>query len=200
MAYGARLESAFTLAAQLHRSQRRKGGPVPYIAHLMAVAALVAEAGGSEDEVIAALLHDAVEDQGGARTLAKIEELFGEQVAGIVESCSDSVADTTEQKVPQKAPWRQRKEKYLAHLAEASDSARLVSCADKLHNARSILADFRSHGDAVWEKFKGGHDTLWYYREVVRAFETYGAPPRLLDELARTVKTIHELAGAPYQT
>ena len=128
-------DDALVFASRLHAGQLRKGTPVPYVAHLLAVTATVLEHGGDEDEAIAALLHDAVEDQGGAATRAKIRRRFGENVAAIVDGCTD--ADT----IP-KPPWQQRKEAYLAHLVgETSPSVRLVSSADKLHNVRSIIAD-----------------------------------------------------------
>ena len=130
-----RFDDALCWAHDLHRHQLRKGTPVPYIAHLLAVTAIVLEHCGSEDEAIAALLHDAVEDQGGPATRAEIQRRFGEHVAAIVDGCTD--ADT----IP-KPPWQQRKEAYLAHLVgETSPSVRLVSSADKLHNVRSIIAD-----------------------------------------------------------
>jgi GTP pyrophosphokinase len=189
MEYGERFEEALVLAARLHRTQRRKSTEVPYVTHLLAVASLVGEAGGSEDEVIAALLHDAVEDQGGRETLDEIRARFGEHVADTVDACTDAY------EVP-KPPWRDRKERYVAHLAAASASARLVSCADKLHNARSIVSDLRVDGEDTWPRFRGGKEgTLWYYRSLVRAFREHGAPARLLDELERTVGEMLTLAG-----
>jgi GTP pyrophosphokinase len=175
-----RFVRAFRLAARLHAGQGRKGTEVPYLAHLMGVASLVLEAGGDEDLAIAALLHDAVEDCGGKPTLRLIRRQFGHRVARVVEECTD--ADT----IP-KPPWRERKERYLAHLPRASVDGRLVSAADKLHNARAILADYRLAGDAVWERFKGGRDgTLWYYRSLVDTFRALGTD-RVVEELARTV-------------
>lgn len=157
----------------------------------MAVAALVIEAGGNEDLAIAALLHDAVEDQGGKETLARIRRDFGDHVAGIVAGCSD--ADT----MP-KPPWRPRKEQYVERIQSAHPDIRLVSAADKLHNARSILADLRLLGDAVWERFTGRKDgTLWYYRSMVTALRKAGSDPRvdpLLAELDRAVSELERLA------
>jgi GTP pyrophosphokinase len=185
--YGQRFEDALTYAARLHSQQRRKGSGVPYITHLLAVAALVGEQGGSEDEVIAALLHDAVEDQGGQPRLAEIRARYGDAVAAIVWGCTD--ADT----VP-KPPWRERKERYVAHLDEASPSIRLVSAADKLHNARSILADLRVLGPDLWDRFTGGREgTLWYYRALADAFLRLSPGP-LADELGQTVGEIERLA------
>jgi (p)ppGpp synthase/HD superfamily hydrolase len=183
----ARFEEALVYAARLHAGQLRKGTEIPYVSHLLAVAGLVLENGGVEDEAIAALLHDAVEDQGGARTRDEIRRRFGENVAAIVDGCTD--AET----IP-KPPWRERKERYVAHIAEAPASVRLVSASDKLHNARSILSDLRSCGDNVWGRFKGGKDgTLWYYRSLVEAFRSHGSSP-LVDELTRTVAEIERLA------
>jgi len=133
-----RFEEAFLLAHQLHARQKRKRSNTPYIAHLMSVAALVLEDGGSEDEAIAALLHDAVEDQGGVKTLKDIEKRYGKKVAYIVESCSDAYSFP-------KPPWRSRKEAYIAHVPKSSPEARRVSLADKVHNARSILRDLRQN-------------------------------------------------------
>ncbi|MEW6745157.1 MAG: HD domain-containing protein [Planctomycetota bacterium] len=191
MAYGERFEEALQLAARLHRLQVRKSTGIPYITHLLAVAAMVGEEGGTEDEVIAALLHDAVEDQGGRATLEVIRERFGETVAAIVHASSDA-------EVTPKPPWRQRKEAYLAHLAEASPSVRLISCADKLHNARSILADLDELGESLWSRFNGGKEgTLWYYRAVVETLRTHGAPRRLLRELEAAVEQMERRARPP---
>jgi (p)ppGpp synthase/HD superfamily hydrolase len=171
-----RFEEALSYVFNLHNGQTRKGNGVPYISHLMSVCALVLENGGDEDQAIAALLHDAVEDQGGLATLAEIRNRFGENVANIVSACSDSF-------ITPKPPWRERKEKYLAHLPETYPPARLVSLADKVHNARTILADHRQIGDEIWRRFKGGRDgTLWYYQELARVFRATGCEP-LIDEL-----------------
>ena len=183
-----RFEDALIHAAQLHARQLRKGTPVPYVSHLLGVASIALEHGADEDEAIAALLHDAVEDQGGAPTLAEIRRRFGERVAAIVEGCTD--ADTTP-----KPPWRERKESYVAHLADASSSVRLVSASDKLHNARSILTDYRKLGEELWTRFKGGKPgTLWYYRALVEAFRAHGSTP-LVEELAHAVAELERLAS-----
>jgi (p)ppGpp synthase/HD superfamily hydrolase len=183
----ARFDQALPFAAGLHRRQLRKGTTIPYVSHLLGVTGIVLEHGGNEDEAIAALLHDAVEDQGGASTLQAIRARFGEAVAAIVEGCTDT-------DVVPKPPWRPRKEAYIAHVASASPSVRLVSAADKLHNARTILADYRRYGDAVWGRFSGGKSgTLWYYRALVEAFRTHGVTP-LVDELDRVVREIERLA------
>lgn len=186
MPYGPRFEEALAWVCELHRLQVRKHSSAPYITHLLAVASLVGENGGDEDAVIAALLHDAVEDQGGAATRRIIAQRFGEAVARIVDGCTDT--DQTP-----KPPWRARKEAYIAHLADASPDVLLVSIADKIHNSRSILMDLRRRGDAAWAIFQGGKDgTLWYYRELVNRFRDR-APPHLVDELDRTVTAIEAL-------
>jgi (p)ppGpp synthase/HD superfamily hydrolase len=189
MPYSTRFEEALVYAARVHAAQTRKGTGTPYITHLLAVAALVGEHGGSEDQVIAALLHDAPEDQGGEPRLEDIRGRFGDAVADIVKGCSDTFENP-------KPPWRQRKEAYLEHLAGASDGVRLVSAADKLHNARSLVADLRQQGEAIFDRFNGKKDgTLWYYREVVRALEQGGGTP-LVEELRRVVAEMHALAGS----
>ena len=187
MRLSSRFESALIYAAQLHAAQTRKASGVPYVAHLLAVASLVIEHGGDEDEVIAALLHDAIEDQGGAPTREAIVERFGTRVAEIVEGCTD--ADV----VP-KPPWRARKEMHLAHVAAAPDSVRLVIAADKLHNARSLVHDYRLHGELLWDRFNGGRDgTLWYYRSMIEALRA-GWSHALVDELARELDELERLA------
>ena len=154
-----RFDLALQFASGLHHDQARKGGSVPYIAHLMGVCSLVLEAGGDEDQAIAALLHDAVEDQGGLATLETIRHLFGQRVAAAVESCSDStVSDPTK-----KLPWRERKEKYLAHLRSANKDSLIVGAADKLHNARAVLTDYRQIGEELWSRFSVPKaEKFWY--------------------------------------
>jgi hypothetical protein len=184
-----RFTEAFAWAAELHRDQLRKGTPVPYISHLMAVAALVLEHGGGEDEAIAALLHDAIEDQGGDAVRQEIVRRFGRRVADIVDGCTD--AET----IP-KPPWRARKERYLAHLRHADASVRLVSAADKVHNARAVLQDYRRIGETLWGRFTGGRDgTLWYYRALADAFRALD-PRELAEELERAVAELERLADA----
>jgi GTP pyrophosphokinase len=157
------------------------------MAHLLGVASIALEYGAKEDEAIAALLHDAVEDAGGVERLDDIRKRFGDVVANIVDECTDAYT------IP-KPPWRERKEKYIAHVSVASRSARLVSAADKLHNARSILQDYRVHGEALWSRFNGGRDgTLWYYRALVNAFRSV-ENNELFEELNRVVTEI-ELAA-----
>lgn len=158
-----RFVSAMTYAHDIHQGQRRKGTGIPYIAHVLGVAAIAMEYGADEDEAIGALLHDAAEDGGGEATLAEIRARFGDAVGDIVLGCSDSLVEDPDDKLP----WRDRKENYLAHLENASQSVCLVSAADKLHNVRAIIRDYHQHGDDVWAHFQGRRDgTLWYYETV----------------------------------
>jgi (p)ppGpp synthase/HD superfamily hydrolase len=185
-----RFDRALAFAADLHRAQQRKGTTIPYVSHLLAVASLVLEHGGSETEAIAALLHDAVEDQGGLPTLSRIADEFGEEVAAIVAGCTD--ADV----VP-KPPWRARKEAYIAHLAHASESICLVSAADKLHNLRSIVSDYQMLGEELWGRFNGKREgTLWYYQQLVDAFRSSAlAKPRILQELEAVLAVLMGMVG-----
>jgi len=186
MPYSPQFEEAFVLANRLHGDQLRKKTHVPYITHLMSVAALVAEFGGDEQQVIAGLLHDAVEDQGGAATLEQIHRRFGQRVARIVEDCTDT------DQMP-KPPWRERKEQFLDHLRDgAADDSVLVAAADKLHNARSIVAELTRYGPEVFNRFNGGREgTLWYYRAVTECLRERGAGP-IVAELAVVVERMHE--------
>ena len=159
-----RFAEAFAFASVVHASQTRKGTATPYLSHLMGVASLVLEHGADEDTAIAALLHDAPEDQGGYAMLAQIRARFGDEVAHIVEGCTD----TFERKKPD---WRKRKNDYLAHLDGADPKTCLVSVADKLHNARSILHDLRHVGVKVFARFSATQEqTGWYYGSLARVF------------------------------
>ena len=178
-----RFVEALGYATQVHTGQARKGTTVPYVSHVLAVCSLVLEDGGGEDEAIGALLHDAVEDGGGRPVLEEIRRRFGDRVAEIVWACSDT--DETP-----KPPWKERKTRYIAHVREAGPDARRVSCADKLHNARSILRDYRALGERLWERFTATpEETLWYYRALVEAFRQ---PDRtaLTEELERVVSEL----------
>ncbi len=184
-----RFADALSYATSLHSEQRRKGTDIPYIAHLLGVASLAPEHRPDEDLAIAALLHDAVEDQGGAKTLRHIRRLYGDRVAEIVDGCSDT-------DVVPKPPWRRRKEVYLDHLTMASDDVRFVSACDKLHNLRAITRDYRNHGDRLWERFNGGRDgTLWYYAELAKTYRKAGRSP-LVDDVSREVRTLQRLVRA----
>lgn len=181
-----RFVAAFRYAAELHRTQPRKGTDIPYISHLMAVAATVLEQGGDEDQAVAALLHDAIEDHpDGGHTRDTIRARFGDRVLTLVEACTD--ADTHP-----KPPWRERKERYLAHLVDAPREARLIVLADKLHNARAILTDHRAVGERVWERFNAPKAaTLWYYRALSDAFARLEPGP-LTAEFERVVAELEE--------
>ena len=184
---GRRFERALSYATRLHAAQVRKGTCTPYLAHLLGVASLALENGADEDEAIAALLHDAVEDQGGTRTLDEICRRFGGRVVSIVEGCSDSIGTP-------KPPWRARKEMYVNRLRKAPQSVRLVSLADKLHNARALLADYRQHGDAVFLRFSADKDdVLWYYTALADVFR-FVDPGHPAEELGRVVKELVQLA------
>lgn len=173
-------DEALAMAIEKHRTQFRKGTDIPYISHLMAVSALVLENDGDEDQAIAGLLHDAVEDQGGLETLDEIRRQFGDRVADIVRDCTDA----WEQPKP---PWKERKDTYLAKLPTKPLDSLLVSLADKVHNARAIRDDYGKLGDELWDRFAGGKEgTIWYYRELSRIFSEV-MPGRLADALARMV-------------
>ena len=185
-----RFVEALGYAAELHLHQRRKGKGQPYVGHLLGVAAIVIQHGGGEDEVIAALLHDAVEDQGGLPRLDEIREKFGERVARIVDGCTDSYEVSGE-----KRDWGERKRAYIEKVAQAPEDVRLVSAADKLANAREVLGDFRVEGDAVFNRFQGRKQgTLWYYRALVDVFRKAGTSP-LVEELDRVVTELESLAS-----
>lgn len=188
---GPKFNEALGFAAELHRTQTRKASEVPYVGHLLSVAGLVIEADGTETEAIAALLHDAAEDQGGDATLVLIEERFGPEVAAIVEECSDTV-------VTPKPPWRERKQRYIEHLNTASDSTIRVSMADKLDNARAILRDLRRFGPKVWQRFNTDdpHEHLWYYRSLLEVYRRR-SDSWLFYELSRVVETLAEEIGPP---
>jgi GTP pyrophosphokinase len=182
-----KFEEALVYASVVHGGQIRKATGIPYIAHLLGVASIAFEYGADENEAIGALLHDAAEDAGGAARIDDIRVRFGEKVATIVEGCTDTLETP-------KPPWRERKEKYLAHLKETDSSTRLVSAADKLFNTRSILRELRQRGDAVWDRFSGGKkDRLWYYRALVTAFRQHGDHSDLIDELDRVVTEIEKI-------
>jgi len=192
-AWSDRLSAAFAYAHHLHRDQRRKGSAIPYIAHLMAVASLALEYGAGEDEAIAALLHDAAEDQGGEPTLAAIRDRFGANVAATVAACSDSLGTSGDPA----GEWRQRKQAYIARIPHEPPSAQRISACDKLHNAGSLLRDYRQQGEALWGRFRGQKaGTLWYYRALTDAFARAGAIPAPLQaELEATVSALEQASA-----
>ena len=173
-----RLMDAAAVAMIIHADQVRKGADTPYLGHLLGVASLVLENGGDEDQAIAGLLHDAIEDQ-GAHQEPVIRKRFGDRVADIVLGCTDAHT------LP-KPPWRERKEGYIGHLEHASSDILLVSCADKLYNARAIVTDLKTHGDVVFDRFTGGRDgTLWHYATLAGVFGR-----RLPSALARELRDV----------
>lgn len=183
-----KFDEALAFATDLHRGQIRKGTGVPYVSHLLSVAALVLEHGGTEEQAIAALLHDAVEDQGGKATAIAIRARFGDLVADIVDGCTDT-------DLSPKPPWRERKEAYLARVIREPAHVRLVSAADKLHNTRTMVTDLRILGPILWTRFNATRDeTLWYLRALVEAFRAAGTTP-IVEELARTVAELEAVSG-----
>lgn len=185
-----RFESALLYAAKVHRKHIRKGSGVPYLSHLLQVAGLALEHAADEEVAIGALLHDVVEDC-GKETIDEMRQMFGERVLEVVLGCSDTLDRAAEQR-----SWRERKESYIAHLVESANAdVLLVSCCDKVHNARSILSDLKQQGDSVWGIFRGGREgTLWYYRALVDAYRQACAPQRLVRELDAVVSEIERLA------
>ncbi len=184
-----RFVDAVSYAVGLHLDQTRKGSGVPYAGHLLGVCSLVLEAGGGEDEAIAALLHDAGEDRGGEAQLATIRERFGENVARIVRACSDSLLGN-------KPDWKTRKDAYLAHLDGQPEGVLLVSLADKLFNARAILRDYRSVGDSLWSRFSARRDgVLWYYRSLSDSFTRIVPGNPMTGDLAEVVTELERLVA-----
>jgi (p)ppGpp synthase/HD superfamily hydrolase len=187
------LQRAFRYAAEKHYGQTRKQSAVPYLSHLMAVASLVLEAGGDEDMAIAALLHDVVEDCGGMPRLREIRKQFGPKVAKIVEGCTDSFGEP-------KPEWVERKKDYLREVKHAGVETRLVSASDKLHNVRTILADYRQHGEAIWTRFTGKREgTLWYYRALSDEYRRRN-PNRITGELEIAVRALERAVGGKPQS
>lgn len=182
-----RFASALTWAFQLHQQQVRKGSGVPYISHLLGVASIALEYGADEDEAIAALLHDAIEDQGGVETREEMRRRFGDKVTAIVNSCTDS------ETIP-KPPWRERKEAYLQHLSKADASVLLVATADKLYNARSILKDYRFMKEEIWERFHGKKEgTIWYYQSLVKVLQSHNSTPLIPELIAEFTQVVTEM-------
>ncbi len=189
-----RFLDALIFAVKLHGRDLRKGTSIPYVAHLLSVCALVLRDGGTEDEAIAALLHDSLEDHAQDVSREELAERFGPAVLEIVSACSDTPADFAGGPKP---PWHERKVRYIEHVRELGPGALRVSMADKLDNARAILRDYRHLGDELWSRFKvGKEDHLWYYRALADAFRAAGAAGYLIDELERVVTDIEALAGA----
>jgi (p)ppGpp synthase/HD superfamily hydrolase len=168
-----KLPTALALALDAHKKQIRKGTNIPYISHPMAVASIALEYGATEEQAVAALLHDAIED-GGEPYADSIEALFGSHILNLVQGCTDGTPDQT----GKKAPWKDRKTAYLEHLQGASDEVLLVSCSDKLHNARAIVSDLITEGPSVFNRFSATTEqTLWYYRQLANVFTNRKTPP-----------------------
>lgn len=187
-----RFDQALAYASMAHRTQVRKGSGVPYISHLLGVASIALEFGGDEDQAIAALLHDAAEDQGGEVRLEDIRVTFGDGVAEIVRHCSDSMGEERPaEEGDRKVEWRARKERYLQTLPEKPKRSLLVSLADKTHNAESIVFDLHRSGPGVWDRFTGERDgTLWYYDQLVSVMSA-----RMDAHVARLTKAKAEMAA-----
>ena len=188
-ALSGKFEEALLFAAQKHANQCRKYSEIPYISHLLATAGLVLEHGGTEEEVIAALLHDAAEDQGGAQTLADIRSRFGDAVADIVAGCSDDMPEQENKK----RPWKIRKTEHLEHMKQATRCVLLVSLADKIHNLRTILTDLHVLSvEEMWKRFNATPaESLWYYRTLQRIFAAQGElPVALMKELTGLVEAL----------
>ena len=182
---------AFAVAVRVHHGQHRKGTRIPYVAHLLAVASIALEYGADEDTRIAALLHDAAEDGGGEPVLDEIRARFGDRVARMVTDASDAIVPAGHPK----PPWRERKERHLAHLAKAQDDSLLVMAADKLANTRAIARDVRYDGDSVWGRFKAGKaDIVWYHQSMLALFRRRGLPANLLRELEEAVHDLVSVA------
>jgi (p)ppGpp synthase/HD superfamily hydrolase len=177
-----RFEDALVYACRAHATQRRKASDIPYVAHLLGVSGIVLEYGGSEDEAIAALLHDVVEDQGGQPRLDEIRNEFGDFVGDIVAHCTE----------PQDLPWKERKLAYIGQMEIAPSSAILVAAADKLHNARSFARDYRIFGEKLWRRFSK-QNQLWFFREVLRVFESRGEHSALVAELRDAIRALDKL-------
>lgn len=186
MVYSTRIDDAFAFAHRVHRDQRRKGSGAPFITHVMSVAALVGEHGGDEDQFIAALLHDAVEDGEGLKTLEEIRAAFGERVAQLVEGCTDAFTRP-------KPPWQKRKEDFIRAVTGAPPELRLIVAADKIHNVRIIARDLREEGACVWDRFQGKREgSLWYYAEIMSVLSQGWEHP-ILDDLRRAVQRLETI-------
>lgn len=179
-------KQALSFTYDLHHKQERNGSRTPYLAHLLGVSSMALEQGASEDEAIAALLHDAAEDQGGEEVLREIEKRFGPGVAGIVRECTDALETP-------KPPWKERKRRYLEHLKTASPSASLVASCDKLYNLRAIVSDYRTVGESLWSRFAGKKEgVLWYYHELGKALKM---PDILKKEFSDSLSELDSLTG-----
>ena len=180
-----RFQSAMVYATEQHKDQSRKGTTITYICHPLGVASLVLEAGGDEDQAIAALLHDVPEDCGGEPRLKEIAEKFGPGVGRIVRGCSDSLVEDPEEK----APWKERKEVHISHLYDADLDTLTVTAADKVYNARSIATDLQNQGPELWKRFNAKReDIIWYYESVFAVLHKRKVSPALLTPLNNAIE------------
>jgi (p)ppGpp synthase/HD superfamily hydrolase len=186
---GKRFDDALGYALRLHRKQRRKGKNVPYAAHLLGTAGTVLDFGGDEAQAIAALLHDAAEDHGGRKRLEKIRDRFGRAIAAMVEDCTDTFEE-------EKPDWKPRKQAYISALPGKDRRSLLVSAADKLDNARAIVADLRQDGPSTLDRFNGRRETVWYFQELVTTFNELEVGP-IAAELEEAVKEMTALVERP---
>jgi GTP pyrophosphokinase len=188
-----RFVEALAFAHRVHGNDTRKGTGIPYVAHLLSVCAAVLADGSDEDEAIAALLHDTLEDHADTVSRDEIASRFGDRVLALVEVCTDTPPDY---RGGPKPPWRQRKTAYLEHLRRAPAADLRISVADKLDNARAVLADLRELGEAVWPRFNAGREEqLWYFGSLIDGFRQAGVRGRLIDEFERVVSELERLAG-----
>jgi GTP pyrophosphokinase len=193
MVFSIKFDQALAYTAVIHAGQVRHKTRMPALAHLMGVAGLALEYGANEQEAIAALLHDAVEDAGGEDRLKDIRARFGDNVADIVAGCTASAKKAD-------APWRDVKQKFITGLGKASSSVRLVAACDKLHNARALLRNLRVQGESLWRRYPDGKDgALWYFRSLTQAFKKHG-PASIGDELDRVIREIEVLASKKRST
>ena len=182
-----RFVGAVEFANELHGDQIRKGTTVPYISHLLIVSGIVLQHGGSEDEAIGALLHDTVEDCGGKPVMDRIHKRFGDKIVDLVDGCS-------EKDIQPKPPWLERKKSYIENIKSSTPSVRLITCADKIHNASSIILEYRKVGEKVWDRFKGNKtETLWFYSSFIEAMQAAGENRPILNELILVVNELEEL-------
>ncbi len=189
-----RYSAALAYCFYLHQDQRRKGKSIPYISHLLSVSALVLEDGGDEDEAIAALLHDALEDQPDKTNPDEIQRRFGDRVLSLIESCTDTPTGYTGGVKP---AWKARKEKYLEHIQAGAGGALRIALADKLHNARESVVDYHRLGEGLWANFNAGKvEQLWLYRALVDAFRQGGAQGQKIDEYERVVAEFERIVSA----
>lgn len=180
-----RLQDALDYAIRLHGRDARKGTQIPVLSHLLSVCALVQHDGGDEEEAIAALLHDSLEDKPRETSPAEILARFGPRVLELIRVATDTSPDFAG---GSKEPWRVRKERYLEHVRQAAPSTLRVTVADKVDNVRAILVDYQREGESLWGRFNAGKaDQLWYYREALAAYKEAGFSGLLLDELERLV-------------